>query len=68
MKKTLKEFLTLANFLGDEMTPEQASRLMDEAKQVLSISEIEVLLEEVSGPLYTELSMYDGEMGGLSRY
>jgi hypothetical protein len=67
--KTLRDFLNLADFLGDEMTEEQAIRFMDEAKQVLSIAEIEVLLNELPGTaLYTEVSMYDAEMGGLSRY
>lgn len=67
--KKLQDFLNLADFLGDEMTDQQASRFMDEAKQCLSIAEIEVLLEALPGTsLYTEVSQYDAEMGGLSRY
>ena len=66
---TKVELLAIANFLGEEMTEEQSVRLMDEAKNDLSISEIEQLYMELEGgPLFTEVSMYDGEMGGLSRY
>ena len=67
--KTLQDFLNLAHFLGDEMTEDQASRFMDEAKQCLSISEIEILLQRLPGTaLYTEVSLYNSEMGGLNRY
>jgi len=67
--RTVEDFLNVANFLGDEMTDDQASRLMSDAKRVLSISDIERLLAELPGTsFYTEVSMYDGEMGGLSRY
>jgi hypothetical protein len=40
---------------------------MDEAKQ-LSISDREILFANADGAFYTELSMHDAEMGGLSRY
>ena len=67
--KTLQDFLNLADFLGDEMTEKQAIRFMDQAKECLSLSEIEVLLEKLPGSaLYTEVSIYNAEMGGLSRY
>ena len=66
---TKNEILAIANFLGDKMTDEQSVRLMSEAKNGLSISEIEQLYAELEGgPLFTEVSMYDGEMGGLGRY
>ena len=65
---TLDQVIAIAAFLGNEMTDEQASRLMDDAKQNLSIAEMEILHGELSGPLYYEISMYDAEMGGLSRY
>ena len=66
--KTVNELLAIAEFLSDEMTDEQASRLMDEARQ-LSIADRERLLNALpGGPLYTELSMHNGEMGGLCRY
>lgn len=64
----LDELLAIAHFLGDEMTEEQASRLMDEARE-LSIADREVLLDNIpGGMLYTEMSMHDAEMGGLCRY
>lgn len=67
--KTLSEYLAIANFLGDEMTEEQASKLMDEAKRDLSIADFEAFMANVeSGAMYYELSVYDAEMGGLSRY
>lgn len=66
--KTLKEFIAVAEFLGDAMTDEQANRLLDEAKQELSIAQIETLCQYCTGPFYTALTEYDGEMGGLSRY
>jgi len=67
--KNLNDFLNVAEFLGNEMTEDQASRLAEEAKIVLSIGEIETLLRNLfGGPLYGELSKYDAEMGGLSRY
>lgn len=69
MAKNLGEFLAIANFLGDDMTEEQASVLMDEAKSKLSISDMEIFMANVDcGEMYYELSQYDAEMGGLSRY
>lgn len=69
MAKTLNEFLAIANFLGDDMTDEQASQLMSDAKRELSIAEMEVFMVNVeSGSMYYELSVYDAEMGGLGRY
>ena len=66
--KTVNELLAIAEFLGDEINNEQASRLMDEARN-LSISDCERLLNELpGGKFYTEISMYNGEMGGLCRY
>lgn len=66
--KTLKDFIVISEFLGSEMTEEQTTRLIDEAKQSLSISELEILTDNVSGSLYTELSQHRAEMGGYSRY
>jgi hypothetical protein len=66
---TLKEFLAVANFLGDDMSEDQASDLMDQAKGVLSIADFERFMTQVDcGNMYYELSQYNGEMGGLSRY
>lgn len=66
--KTLQDFINVAEFLGDEMTEEQASRLFDQAKNELSITDIKKLHDNVGGLLYRELSQYNAEMGGLSRY
>lgn len=66
--KTINELLAIAEFLGDKLTDEQASRLMDDARQ-LSIADRERLLNALlGGPLYTEMIMHNGEMGGLCRY
>ena len=66
--KTVNELLAIAEFLGDEMTADQASQLMDEARH-LSIADRERLLAYCPGTdFYTELSMHDAELGGLHRY
>ena len=64
---TLNEIKAVEQFLGDDMDDEQAMRLMDQARQ-LSIADREKLLMDCSGPLYTEMSMHEGEMGGFQRY
>lgn len=66
--KNINELIAIADFLGDEMTEEQSIRLMDDARS-LSIADRERLLNALpGGPLYTEMSMHNAEMGGLSRY
>ena len=58
----------IASFLGDDMTDEQAERLMDEARNC-STAELEWLRDVLpGGPLYTAISMHEGEMGGYGRY
>lgn len=65
----VENIAAIANFLGSEMTEEQAKRLMDEARSSCSISDLERLRSVLDGgPLYTELSMHQGEMGGYARY
>lgn len=60
--------LAIADFLGANMSDSQATELLDAAR-LLSIADREWLLDNLAGGrLYTELSMHDGEMGGLSRY
>jgi len=66
--KTLREFIAIDDFLGDAMTEEQATRLMDEAKRELSQADIETLAANVSGPLYTDLTEYYGECGVIPGY
>lgn len=66
--KTVNEYRAIINFCGSDMTEEQASRLMDDMKHDLSIDDIQALYESVEGGvMFTELSMYNGEMGGLMR-
>lgn len=64
----LKKFIYIDRLLGNAMTEEQAIKLMDDIRNELSIEDIQILKDNVSGPLYSHLSEYDGEMGGLSRY
>lgn len=67
--KDLRYFLNVISFLEDDMTDDLAIKLMDEAKDNLSLSEIEYLCSICPGnDFYTKLSEYDAEMGGLSRY
>ena len=66
--EAFKKFKYAIDLLGDNMTEDQAIQMMDEIKNELSIEEIQILMDNISGPLYTELSQYDGEMGGLNRY
>jgi hypothetical protein len=64
----INELLAVAEFLGPDMTEAQSLRLMDAARE-LSVANRELLLEALpGGALYTQLSMHNGEMGGLSRY
>lgn len=66
--KTINELLAISEFLGDEMTEEQSKRLMDQARE-LSIYDKERLYDALNGgSLFTEMSMYNGEMGGLHNY
>ena len=65
--KTVNELIAIAEFIGDEMTDAQAERLMDDVRE-LSLADREILLNALhGGPFYTEMSMHNGEMGGLSR-
>ena len=66
--KTLREFIAIANFLGDDMTEDQANKLMDEAKAELSQTDIETLSANVGGSFYTAISEYHGECGIIPGY
>lgn len=68
--KNLQYYLNVCDYLGEDMTPEQAQKLMDQAKQNLSINDIDRLKNSVglTGPFITEISQYNAEMGGLNRY
>lgn len=56
-------------FLGNDMTDEQAQRLVDDARANCSIADLEWLRGVLpGGPLYTDLAMHEGEMGGYGRY
>lgn len=62
------EIIAIANFLGNEINEEQATKLMDECRQ-LSIADCERILSSLDGGIfYTEMSMHDAEMRGLYRY
>ena len=65
MGHTDKEtILDIAEFLGDEMTEDQAVRLMDLAR-LLAPADVHWLYERVpGGHLLTHLSMWLGESGG----
>lgn len=65
---TCEDFLAINDFLGENITEEQRERLMDKAKRELSKSDLTFLLNKVCGPMYTELSTHNCEMGGLDRY
>ena len=70
----LTTFLKIIDIMGDTMTEDQVIEFMDRAKQELAIAEMEALMEHVAfhpnAPkgLYTQMSMYEGEMGGFGRY
>lgn len=72
---TLKEFIAVVEFVGHTMTEEEATRILDEAKNCLTQDEI-VTLQGVAmiagaGELYTAASEHQGECGfipGYSRY
>ena len=64
----LERLIAIIDFLGNDISQDQAEQLMSDARENLSIAEMEILKAEATGALYTLLSMYDGEMGGLSRY
>jgi hypothetical protein len=62
------DFTTIVDFLGNNMTEEQAVELMDKAKQHLSQGDIISLgnyscWEYPGTPLYTLTSEYAGECG-----
>ena len=66
--KTCKEVLAIVEFLGDDITDDQASKLMDEIKG-MSIVEKEIIMDRLNGgAMYTEMTMHDAEMGGFDRY
>lgn len=58
----------IIDFLGDNISDDQCAELMDRIKSNLSIAERERLLNKAVGPIYTDLSMMAGEMGGFGRY
>jgi hypothetical protein len=66
--KNANEILIIVEFLGDEMSDDQAERLMDDC-QMLSVAAREYVLASLDGgKLYTALSTHNREMGGLDRY
>jgi hypothetical protein len=63
--KTVAEYALGAEFLGNEMTEQQANRFIDEAVQDLSQAELKELSFHVMhlGPLYTMISERLSERG-----
>ncbi|AYK20508.1 hypothetical protein [Aeromonas veronii] len=49
------DILNIVTFLGDEMTDEQAQRLMDQAKSCCSIADMERIKDAVGGLLHPAL-------------
>lgn len=62
------KIVAIIDFLGDNISDDQCAELMDRIKSNLSIAERERLLDKAVGPIYTDLSMMAGEMGGFGRY
>ena len=62
---TSNEIMAIAKFLGEDMTEEQATRIMDEAREMI-IEYLEDLLNEIHGcPIHTKLITQFGELGQL---
>lgn len=59
----IDKYHAIIDFLGSDMTDEQAERLMDEMRRDLSPYQIRELQSVACGQLYTDISMYCGEMG-----
>lgn len=68
---SVEQIFSVLEFLTTEITEEQMGRLIDEVKK-LSISDQERVIRElpegIAYDFYTDLSEYNAEMGGLSRY
>lgn len=67
---TSQSFLSRIKRLGDLMTKSEASEMMDQMKHKLSHDEIIGLyrymnLNNISSPIFTELSTYAGETGNF---
>ena len=62
---TSNEIMAIAKFLGDDMTDEQATRIMDEAREMI-IEYLEDLLNEIPGcPIHTKLITHFDALGQL---
>lgn len=68
MSKDYDRILGIIEFLGDCITDDQCAELMDQIKRDLSKAEQEQLLNEAIGPIYTDLSQYNGECDGFERH
>lgn len=73
--KTLNDFIALVDFLYEDITPSISARILSEAKIKLSKQDILALGESAliasaaeAASLYTLISEYDAEMGGLAQY
>lgn len=66
--KNLHYFLNLVEFLGDDMSQDQAIRIVDEAKRELSMNDMERFKANATGEIYYLLSEFEAEMGGFERW
>lgn len=61
---TVEDIISIAWFLGKDITEAQLNRLLAEIRQ-LSIADREYIYKTLNGgPLFTEVSMNRAEMGG----
>jgi hypothetical protein len=58
---TLNDVYAICDFLGEDMTEEQAQSLMDQMKANLSKAEMEMAYESLPGKMYYYLSEYRAE-------
>ena len=59
MTKTVNEILAIAEFLGDDMTTEQAVRLINEIMQLTS-SDRAIVYEHIEGRIYNDMVKIEG--------
>ena len=61
MTKTVEEILTIADFIGDDMTTDQAIRLIDEIMNLQS-SDREIVYQHIEGRIYNDMLKIERSM------
>jgi len=61
MTKTVEEILTIADFIGDDMTTDQAIRLIDEIMHLPS-SDRAIIYEHIEGRIYNDMLKIESSM------